>query len=386
MSPPGDILIVGASAAGLSTAEALRRLGYRGRLTMLDAEPRFPYDRPPLSKQVLAGVWEPVRARLRDVARLEALDAEMILGEPAAGFDAETRAVTTVSGRVLNAEAVVIATGLTPARLPGQDGTAGVYVVRGMDDAVALRAHLLRGPRLVVVGEGALGAEIAATARGMGLDVTLAGLGSTLLGAQVGAEVGELITRTHAGHGVRLRLGVQVAGLAVDAGRVTGVRLLTGEVLPADAVVVAVGCRPAIGWLEGSGLVLGDGVACDARCRAADGVYAVGDVASFWHEGLARRLRLENRTNATEQAQVVAANLLGADRPYVPIPYFWTDQYDVKIQAHGLPSPSAELSIAEGDPAEHRFTALYRENGRVTGVLGWNMPKQARLLRQRELA
>jgi len=163
------------------------------------------------------------------------------------------------------------------------------------------------------------------------------------------------------------------------------VRLATGELLPADAVVVAIGSRPSTGWLTGSGLTLGDGVECDARCRAAEGVYAVGDVASFEHAGLGRRLRLENRTNATEQAQVVAANLLGADRPYTPIPYFWTDQYDIKIQAHGLPSPAAEVTIAEGDPEQHRFAAVYREGGQVTGVLGWNMPKQARLLRQQFL-
>ncbi|MFC5819476.1 NAD(P)/FAD-dependent oxidoreductase [Nonomuraea harbinensis] len=386
MTTPRSILIVGASAAGLSTAEALRRLGYGGRLTLLDAEARLPYDRPPLSKQVLAGEWEPSRAQLRDVAKLEALDAELILGEPAVAFDAEARAVTDGSGRVRRADAVVIATGLAPARLPGQDGLSGVHVLRGMDDAVALRAHLAEGPRLVVVGEGVLGAEVAATARGLGLDVTLAGMGHTLLGEQVGAEVGGMLTRLHAERGVRLRLGAEVAGFVSDGGRVSGVRLTTGELLPAEAVVVAVGCRPATGWLEGSGLVLGDGVACDARCRAADGVYAVGDVASFWHEGLHRRLRLENRTNATEQAQVVAANLLGADRPYVPIPYFWTDQYDVKIQTHGLPSPEAELSVAEGDPSERRFAALYREGGRVTGVLGWNMAKQARLLRQSALA
>jgi NADPH-dependent 2,4-dienoyl-CoA reductase/sulfur reductase-like enzyme len=206
-----------------------------------------------------------------------------------------------------------------------------------------------------------------------------------VLGDQLGAEIGGLLTRTHVERGVLLRLGTAVEALTGDAGRVTGVRLAGGESLPADAVVVAVGCRPATRWLEGSGLVLGDGVECDARCRAAEGVYAVGDVASFVHEGLGRRLRLENRTNATEQAQTVAANILGADRAYTPIPYFWTDQYDVKIQVHGLPSPAAEVTVAEGDLERRRFAALYREGGRVTGVLGWNMPKQARLLRQQAL-
>ncbi|GAA3642829.1 FAD-dependent oxidoreductase [Nonomuraea antimicrobica] len=386
MTSPGSILIVGASAAGLGTAEALRRHGYAGRLTLLDSEPHLPYDRPPLSKQVLSGAWEPERAQLRTRAQLEALGAEFVRGEHAVALDAASRTVTTASGRTLSGDAVVVATGLEPRRLPCQDGLAGVHVLRGLDDALALRLGLTAARRLVVVGEGVLGAEIAATARGMGTDVTLAGLGEALLAEQLGAEIAGHLTRTHTEHGVRLRLGAAVDGLtAGDGGRVTGVRLATGEVLPADLVLIAIGCRPATGWLEGSGLTLGDGVECDSRCRAAEGVYAVGDVASWHHEGLGRRLRLENRTNATEQAQTVAANLLGADRPYTPIPYFWTDQYDVKIQAHGLPSPRAEVSVTEGDPQENRFAALYREDGQVTGVLGWNMPKQARVLRQQTL-
>ncbi|MGP3964887.1 NAD(P)/FAD-dependent oxidoreductase [Nonomuraea sp. 3N208] len=385
MTAPGSVLVVGASAAGLSTAEALRRHGYQGRLTLLDAERHQPYDRPPLSKQVLAGAWEPSRAQLRTHAQLEALQAELVLGEPAVVLDVAARAVTTASGRVLRGDALVIATGLTPCRLPGQDGLAGVHVLRGLDDALALRQDLTAAERLVVVGEGVLGAETAATARTMGLDVTLAGMGHTLLGDQLGDVVGTMLARTHAERGVRLRLGAVVEGLTGAGGRVTGVRLATGELLPADVVVVAIGSRPATGWLAGSGLTMTDGIECDSRCRAAEGVYAVGDVASWEHEGLGRRLRLENRTNATEQAQVVAANILGADRPYTPIPYFWTDQYDVKIQAHGLPSAAAEVDIAEGDPAQHRFAARYRQGGQVTGVLGWNMAKQVRVLRQQAL-
>ncbi|WP_431931953.1 NAD(P)/FAD-dependent oxidoreductase [Nonomuraea jabiensis] len=376
-----DVLIVGASAGGLAVAEALRRKGHQGGLTVLGAEPHPPYDRPPLSKQVLAGTWESERAHLRAETELDKLGATFILGDPAVRLDPEAREVSAASGRTLRARAVVLATGLTPSRLPGQDGLAGVHVLRTLDDALALRAHLLEGPRLVVVGEGVLGAEVAATARGLGLDVTLVGLGRAVLADQLGDPAAALLTRKHAEHGVRLRLGVAVEGLASESGRVTGVRLASGELLPADAVVVAIGSRPATGWLGDSGLALRDGVECDSRCRAGDGVYAVGDVASWQHEGLGRRLRLENRTNAVEQAQVVAANILGEDLAYAPVPYFWTDQYDVKLQVHGLPTPEAEVSVVEGDPEQNRFVALYLLDGVVTAVLGWNMAKAARLRR-----
>ncbi|MFE6742840.1 NAD(P)/FAD-dependent oxidoreductase [Streptomyces tubercidicus] len=385
MTRPGKVVIVGGSSAGLATAEALRRQGYEGRLTLLDAERHLPYDRPPLSKQVLTGAWEPSRTQLRSPEHLASLEAEFIRAEPAVMCDAAERAVTTATGRVVRGDALVIATGLRPRMLPGQEELAGVHVMRTLDDALALRGDLAAGRRLVVVGEGVLGAEIAASARGMGVEVTLAGFGSVLLGSQVGDRVGGFLRRLHTERGVDLRLGAAVEALAGSGGRVCGVRLASGEVLRADTVVVAIGARPATEWLEGSGLALGDGVECDACCRAAPGVYAVGDAASWHHEGLNRRLRLENRTNATEQAQAVAANLLGAERPYTPTPYFWTDQYDAKLQVHGLPTPAAETHIAEGDPAQGRFVAVYRENGEVTGVLGWNKPKQSRLLRQKHL-
>ncbi|MFE1172300.1 NAD(P)/FAD-dependent oxidoreductase [Streptomyces sp. NPDC058773] len=386
MTRPDKVVIVGGSSAGLATAEALRRQGYEGRLTLLDAERHLPYDRPPLSKQLLTGAWEPSRTQLRSQEHLASLEAEFIRAEPVVMCDAAERAVTTATGRVVRGDALVIATGLRPRTLPDQEELAGVHVMRTLDDALALRRDLAAGRRLVVVGEGVLGAEIAASARGMGVEVTVAGFGSVLLGSQVGGRVGGFLTRLHTERGTALRLGVPVEALAGSGGRVCGVRLASGEVLRADTVVVAIGARPATEWLEGSGLALGDGVECDAYCRAAPGVFAVGDTASWHHEVLGRRLRLENRTNATEQAQAVAANLLGAERPYTPTPYFWTDQYDAKLQVHGLPTPAAETHIAEGDPARGRFVAVYRENGEVTGVLGWNMPKQARLLRQKHLA
>ncbi|MFF2510393.1 NAD(P)/FAD-dependent oxidoreductase [Streptomyces sp. NPDC058086] len=382
MTAPARVLVVGASAAGLSTVEALRRKGYRGGITVLGAEPHAPYDRPPLSKQVLSGAWEPARSALRTREVLSTLDAEFVLGDAAVALDTATRTVRAESGRELRADTIVIATGVRPRVLPGQEGLTGVHVLRTLDDALALRKDLLGSARLVVVGEGVLGAEIAATARTLGLEVTMAGPLPAPLALQVGPLVSGLLAELHGERGVRLRLGTGVMGLAGEHGRVAGVLLGTGEVLPADTVVVAIGATPATEWLADSGLRLDNGVVCDSRCRAAEGVYAVGDVARWHHERLGRLVRLENRTNATEQAAAVAGVILGEDRPYQPVPYFWTDQFDAKLQVHGLLPPDAEVDVVEGDVTARRFVARYRSDGVVTGVLGWNMPKQARLRRQ----
>ncbi|MET7475636.1 FAD-dependent oxidoreductase [Streptomyces sp. NPDC005648] len=379
---PAHVLVVGASASGLTTAEALRRKGYAGRITVLGDEPHAPYDRPPLSKQVLSGAWEPHRAALRPQDVLDALDAGFVLGDPAVSLDTATRTVRTESGRELRADAIVIATGVRPRTLPGQDGLSGVHVLRTLDDSLALREDLLGASRVVVVGEGVLGSEIAATARTLGLDVTLTGPLDAPMALQVGPLVSGVLGELHTERGVRLRLGTGVEGFTSEAGRVTGVRLRTGEELPADVVVVAIGAVPATEWLSGSGLELDNGVVCDSRCRAEEGIYAVGDVARWHHEHLGRLLRLENRTNVTEQAMAVAANILGDERPYAPVPYFWTDQYDAKLQVHGFLPADAEVDVVEGELAARRFVARYRSEGRVTGVLGWNMPKQTRLRRQ----
>ncbi|WP_217561211.1 NAD(P)/FAD-dependent oxidoreductase [Streptomyces sp. GbtcB6] len=382
MTAPGRILVVGASASGLTTVESLRRKGYTGEIAVIGDEPHAPYDRPPLSKQVLSGAWEPQRVTLRTAEILSGLAADFVLGDEAVALDPATRTVRTASGRELSADAVVLATGVRPRTLPGQQGLAGVYVLRGLDDALALKAELRPGARLVVVGEGVLGSEIAATARTLGLEVTLTGPLSAPMALQVGPMVAGLLAELHQEHGVRLRLGAGVAGLSGRDGRVTGVELSTGETLAADVVVVAIGASPATDWLADSGLTLDNGVVCDSRCRAADGIYAVGDVARFHHEGYGRLMRLENRTNATEQAAAVAGVVLGEDRPYAPVPYFWTDQFEAKLQVHGLLPADADVEVVEGDVAARRFVLRYSSEGAVTGVLGWNMPKQTRLRRQ----
>ncbi|MET7279333.1 FAD-dependent oxidoreductase [Kribbella sp. NPDC005582] len=377
-----SVLIVGASAAGLSTLEALRRQGYQEPITVLGAETHLPYDRPPLSKQYLCGDWDEVRTRLRPEEMLAKLGAEFVLGDPAAALDVDRRLVSTESGRELSADSIVIATGLRPRMLPGQAGLAGVHVLRTLADADALRRDLAGAtPRVVVVGDGVLGAEVAATARKLGCSVTMVGPQAAPLESQFGRLVAGLLAELHVAEGVDLRLGTAVSGLTSANGRATGVQLANGEVLPADVVVVALGATPVTEWLAGSGLTLDNGVVCDAQCRAAEGIYAAGDVARWRHDGLDALLRLENRTNATEQAACVAANILGENRCYTPIPYFWTDQFATKIQVHGIPSADADVTVAEGAIDERRFVTHYRRDGRTVAVLGWNMPKQTRLHR-----
>jgi NADPH-dependent 2,4-dienoyl-CoA reductase/sulfur reductase-like enzyme len=383
-SIPADVLIVGACASGLSTVEALRRQGFLGGITVLGDELHAPYDRPPLSKQVLSGEWHPDRAALRTAEVLADLDADLVLGDSATELDVPSRTVSTAGGRKLHADVIVIATGMRARKLPGQEdeGLSGVHVLRTLDDAIALRSDLQSSSRLVVVGEGVLGSEIAATARILGIDVTLAGPQPAPMALQVGPLVSGLLAELHTDRGVNLRLGVGVSGLSRNGGRVDGVHLATGEVLPAEVVVVAIGATPATEWLTGSGLRLENGVVCDAQCRAAEGVFAVGDVARWHHEHLDQLVRLENRTNATEQATSIAGAILGGDSPYVPVPYFWTDQFDVKIQVHGVVPANAEVEIVEGDISTGRFVARYSSDGVVAGVLGWNMPKQSRMHRQ----
>ncbi|OKI86417.1 ferredoxin reductase [Streptomyces sp. CB02414] len=373
--------MVGASAAGLATAEALRNKGYEGTLTLVGKENRLPYDRPPLSKQVLSGAWEPERVQLRDEATVAKLGARLLLGRTAEALDPAARRITLDGDETLGYDALVVATGVSPRRLPNDD-LAGVHVVHGLDDALALRAELLGGPEVVVVGAGFLGSEITAVARGMGLRVTLVDPLPVPMRRQFGERIGTLVGRMHEEHGAELRLGRGVARFTQTDGRVTGVELSDGSVVPADVVVVAVGSTPATSWLAGSGLDLTDGVRCDAHCRAAPGVWAAGDVASWHNPHFARRMRVEHRLNATEQALAVAGNILGGQKPFAPVPYFWSDQYDVKMQAFGIFPGGAETTVLHGSPDERRFVVAYCEGGKVVGVLGWNSHRELRKLRR----
>ncbi len=291
------------------------------------------------------------------------------------------RRVLLDGGDRIDFDALIIATGAAPRRLRG-DGLVGVHVLRTLDDALSLRTHLLERPTVVVVGAGFLGAEVAAVARGMGLDVTMVDPQPVPMHAQFGDRIGGVIAELHRDHGTSVRCGVGVRRFIGAAGRVAGVELTDGSVLDADLVVVAVGASPAVGWLAGSGLPLGNGVECDTHCRAAPHIYAAGDVASWHNNHFHTRMRVEHRVNATEQAMVVAANLLGDDQAYAPVPYFWTDQYDARIQAYGIFPADADITLMHGELDSRRFVVGYSDRGRVVGVLGWNSPRELRTLRQ----
>lgn len=372
------IAVVGASAAGLTAAQTLRREGYDGPLTVIGDEDLMPYDRPPLSKQVLSGEWEPAKVAL--ACTVDGVD--WMLGVRATGLDVGGRRLALSTGDDLAYDKLVIATGVSPRRLPFGRDLQGVHTLRSMADALAFKADLASARSVVIVGAGFMGSEVAAVASSLGADVTVVDPLSAPMIRQFGPWLGGQVAKLHADHGVRMRLGVGVTGL-VGSGRVSGVELADGTVLPADVVLVAIGSVPNTDWLVGSGLSLTDGVDCDSLCRAAPNVVAAGDVASWTDPVHGKRIRVEHRMNATEQGMAAARTLLGKGEPYAPIPYFWTDQYDVKIQAYGTFPEGAVPSVAAGDVGAGRFAALYAHEGRTTGVVGWNLPRDTRQLRAR---
>ncbi len=377
------IVVVGASLAGLQAAQGLRRGGFEGLLTIVGDEPDYPYDRPPLSKGFLDGKVPEEKLRLRGAADPEALGVEWKLGVAGVALDAATRTITLSDGSELRADGIVIATGSAPRRLPGFD-LPGVFELRTLADARALRGALEAGPkRVVVIGAGFIGAEVASTARGLGLDVSLIEAAETPLARVLDHAAGEAIADLHRGHGVDVRLGATVASIqADDRGAVCSVTMGDGDVLETDLVVVGIGCIPNTGWLEGSGLTIDNGVVCDETCLAAPGIVAAGDVARWPNGRFGGNLtRVEQWDNAIEQGTYVARRLLALEsgdevEPYEPTPWFWSDQYDRKLQLAGIPTNNAE--VVNGSIADQVFLQIYSDDdANFVGALGWNRPRQA---------
>jgi NADPH-dependent 2,4-dienoyl-CoA reductase/sulfur reductase-like enzyme len=372
------VAVVGAGLAGLRTCEALRKHGFDGDLVLIGAEPHLPYDRPPLSKEVLRGDRDVAAATLRSADELAALDIDLRLGCAAARLAVDEREVVLSDGATIGYDDVVIATGATPRALPGLDGP-GVHVLRTAEDCVALRDALTVGARVVVVGAGFIGLEVAASARARGCDVTVVDMLPAPLARVLDPAFGAAMARLHAAHGVDVRCGAGVVAADPANRRVV---LTDGSTLDADVVVVGIGVAPSTGWLADSGLTLDDGVVCDAALRAAPGVWAVGDVARWHAEPLGAQVRVEHWTNATEQPDHVGRNIAaGAVETFESVPYFWSDQYDAKLQCLGFSGCGDDLRVVRGALDEPKFVALIRRGDRLGGVVGLRSPGQVMKLR-----
>jgi 3-phenylpropionate/trans-cinnamate dioxygenase ferredoxin reductase component len=368
------VAIAGASLAGIRAAETLRGEGFGGRIVMIGAEEHLPYDRPPLSKQFLAGSWGVERLKLLAPEKIEALGLDMRLGRRACSLDPEGHRLVLDDGATVSFQGLVVATGAHPRMLPGAEAISGVHLLRTLEDSSSISARLQApGTRVVVVGAGFIGSEVAATCHGRGAQVTILEMAQVPLEHALGAEMGAACASLHQENGVDLRTGVRVSSL-----RDGEVGLEDGSVLSADVVVVGIGVEPTTDWLETSGLELDDGVVADATLHAAEDVVVAGDLARWYEEQLGRHVRVEHWTNASEQGRAAARSLLaGADaKPYSPVPYFWSDQYDVKIQMLGHPSSEDEVVVVDGSVAERRFVSLYGRDGELKAALGFGRPRQ----------
>ncbi len=375
-----SVAIIGASLAGLRSAQELRAQGYDGEVVLVGEELHQPYDRPPLSKAFLAGTASRASLDLLDAADLDALSLTFRLGVRAERLDHGR--ILLSDGRQLHPDGVVIATGGRARTLPGFADIAGVHTLRTLDDALALRSSLEGSPRVVIVGAGFIGAEVASTCRGLGLEVTVLEALPAPLAPVLGPELAAVCAGLHASGGTSLRCGAMVDSLVTAAGRVVAVRLADGAELPADVVVVGVGMIPATDWLVGSGLTVDNGVVCDnGLVTSLANVVAVGDVARYGGS------RHEHWTNASEQAPVAVANLLAGStvQPYVPSGYVWSDQYSARLQLAGHPRPGDSVSFVDGSPSDGAFVATYLRDGETVGVFAMNNAKLFNRLRRQAL-
>ncbi len=376
------VVVVGASLAGLRTVEGLRARGFGGKITVVGDEDVPFYDRPPLSKQVLSGTWDDSRVSLRSPEELSALNIEVRNSTSATRLDTEQNIVLTDTDQ-LSFDAVVLATGSRARAWSGLSAHEQMFTVRNLGDCQRLHSVLRPGTRVVVIGAGFIGAEVAAAAKHRGAVVTILEAMSVPLQRQLGVEMGLACGNLHARNGVELRCGISISSIERD-----GVRLTSGETVAADVVVVGIGATPNVEWLAGSGLWIDDadsGLRCDSRGVALDingervgNVFAVGDIARFPHAGFGSEsdadepelMRLEHWTNAAELGDHVAGSMMGQDIPYLPVPYFWSDQYAHKIQFLGRSTAYDEVRVVDGNPSDASWLALYRRGSKLIGALG----------------
>lgn len=369
----GSVAIVGASLAGIRTAEALRASGFDGQVILFGDEPHLPYDRPPLSKGYLAGKDDRARIELRKQVLYQSEAIDTVLSTRVLGLAVAPSSVTLeLAGQHLDFDAVVIATGSRTRPAPFPVDHPSVHEIRTVDDADRLRPLLVDGVRVVVVGAGFIGAEVASTAKNLGCSVTVVEAAPVPLSRQLGDEMGSAVAALHERNGVTL-----LAGVVVRAIRANGVELIDETLLEADVVVVGIGVIPNTEWLDSSGLEIRDGVCTDEQLRArttsgasVDHVVAVGDVVRWTNQLFDEEMRIEHWTNATESAVHAASTLMGGRDAYAPIPYFWSDQYGRKIQFLGRSTGFDEVQVVQGSTTDDSWLALYRRGDRLVGALG----------------
>jgi len=376
-NPAAGVVIVGGGLAAVRTAEQLRKSGYAGPVTIVSDEHHVPYDRPPLSKDVLQDASKGLGdIALRPAEFYAENDITLRLGSAATALDAQARTLTLADGTVLGFDELVIATGLVPRTIPSLPDLAGIRVLRNFGEAMALRELAAEAHRAVVVGAGFIGCEVAASLRRLGVEVVLVEPQPTPLATVLGEQIGELVARLHRAEGVDVRTGTGVSSVRGDDGRVSAVELSDGTVIDADLVVIGIGSRPATGWLTGSGVALDErdgGVLCDeVGATSAPHVWALGDVAS-WRDASGHQSRVEHWSNVAEQARVLVPVLLGQEKPVLTVvPYFWSDQYDVKIQCLGEPEATDVVHLVDDDG--RKFLAYYSRDGILVGAVGGGMP------------
>lgn len=380
---PG-VVIVGASIAGVTVAETLRAEGYEAPITLIGREPHIPYNRPPLSKQVLTGDWAFDETVIRDAEGLAELHVDLRRDEPATRLDLSTRTVHTSRGSYAF-EHLVIATGVTPRRLPGTPDTERILSLRTIEDALSIRERLVTGGHVLIIGGGILGCEVASAARKHGCEVTLVGRGTAPSVTRSGGFLSDSLVRLLQQNEVTLCPGVGVARLDETDAHISA-HLSDGAILDADTVVVAIGCEPEISWLADSGLDVTDGVLCDTSGRAAEGVYAVGDVARWRNAQTGHAVRVEHQLTAIEQAQAVARHIVNGHISDPIEPFFWTELFGTRILVYGTPDPELPLSLLTGAVDDQKFLAASVREGQTHALISWNMPREFRLERAKMIA
>jgi 3-phenylpropionate/trans-cinnamate dioxygenase ferredoxin reductase subunit len=365
-------VILGASLAGGTAAETLRSEGFDGKVILVGAEPERPYERPPLSKEYLRRESPREDVFLNTPAYYEKQGIELRLGQRARALHATEKLIELDSGYKIGYEKLLITTGTSPRqlRVPGAD-LEGIFYLRTLPDSDALGEALKKGPHVLVVGAGFIGSEVAASARSTGCAVTMLEVAAVPLVRALGEQVGAIYADFHRERGVNVRTGEMVTEFR-GSDRLEAAVTSSGEVIPCDVAVIGVGVAPAVDFLQGSGIEIDNGVLTDEMCRTnIPDIFAAGDVASWWHPTWRERLRLEHYDNALNQGVAAAKSMLGIGEPYAPIPYFWSDQYDLNLQYRGYASRWDEIAV-RGNPAEHSFSAFYLLGGRLRACLSVN--------------